>query len=518
MAGVPLPDARNAEWPPRSWAEDARLIEEARLWLTGDIVKLGEFYGGTGTDSSRWRRFVSWLSRQGETAQGEGVERLHVPLPRQIARTAASLLFSEPPSLEMPGAHEDVQVDAEGNPAPLTPEQQAAVDAEARLALIAEEDGWAAKFWQAAYVASGTGGVYLRPNVNAQLVPGRPFLEVIHHDHAVPTFQSGQLVEVIFWTIVEQAGQTVWRHLECHTPGKVEHALYEGNTRHLGDRVELAAKQATKLLAPESDIATRYGIEGLLPDYVPNMLPHPVTLSSTIGGADCAGIEDQLAALDQADTEWGQDIELGGRKVIVPDQFLTRSGRGEGAYLDRSQRVYSPMSFGALNEGQETITMIDFDIRAADFEATVTNRTNRTSVAAGYNAESVLWANTGESMTATEVLSRDALSGETTQAKRGFWGAIAPMAEKVLRIDAVEFPSTAVTPMRPRVVWPDAAEQDMRETASTLNLLNLAGAVSTSEKVRLLHPEWSPSQVDAEVDRIQAEESMQVGDPTGFGV
>lgn len=518
MGLVPLPDARDAEWPPRWWEDDARLIEEARLWLVGDVNELGDFYGGTSSDSTRWRRFVSWLSRNGATDQHEGVDRLHVPLPRQIARTSAALLFSEPPALEMPAAHEDTGLGEDGDPLPPTPEMQVAIDAEERLALIAEEDGWAAKLLQAAFVQSGTGGVYLRPNVNAQLVPGRPFLEVIHHDHAVPVFQSGHLIEVTFWTEVERAGQTVWRHLECHTPGRIEHALYEGNARHLGDRVELTAKRATKALRPEVDLRTAYGVEGLLPDYVPNMLPHPVTLSNVIGGADCAGIEDQLTALNQADTEWAQDVELGGRKVIVPDQFLTRSTRGEGAYLDRSQRVFSPMSFGALNEGQETITMIDFDIRAADFEATITNRTNRTSVAAGYNAESVTWANTGQAMTATEVLSRDALSAETTAAKRHYWqAALASCAEKVLMIDAAEF-NSGVTPMRPVVVWPKAAEQDMRETASTLNLLNLAGALSTTEKVRLLHPEWTPSQVDAEVRAILDEGSLETGDPTGFGV
>jgi hypothetical protein len=518
MGAVPLPDARNAEWPPRWWKDDARLIEESRLWLAGDIVKLGEFYGGTNTDSTRWRRFVSWLSRSGVSDQHEGVDRLHVPLPRQIARTSAALLFSEPPALQMPGAHDDTGLDDNGEPLPPNAEQQAAIDAEERLAQIAHEDSWAAKLLQAAYVQSGTGGIYLRPNVNPQLVPGRPFLEVIHHDRAVPVFQSGHLVEVTFWTEVERSGETVWRHLECHTPGKIEHALYEGNRRQLGDRIELAAKRATKDLRPESDLRSIYGIEGLLPDYVPNMLPHPVTLSGTIGGADCSGIEDQLTALNQADTEWAQDVELGGRKVIVPDQFLTRTGRaGDGAYLDRSQRVFSPMSFGAMNESQETITMIDFDIRAADFEATITNRTNRTSVAAGYNAESVMWANTGQAMTATEVLSRDSLSADTTSAKRQYWNALGSCAEKVLMIDAVEFGS-GVTPMRPTVVWPSAGEQDMRETASMLNLLNLAGAVSTTEKVRMLHPEWTPSQVDAEVGRIRDDEALEVGDPTGFGV
>lgn len=513
---MPLPDARNAEWPPRWWKDDARLIEEARLWLIGDVGKLGDFYANSSADSSRWRRFVSWLSRNNATDTDEGADRLHVPLPRQIARTSAALLFSEVPGLAMPGAHDDPGMAEDGKtPLPPSPEQQTAIDAEERLATIAREDGWAAKLLQAAFVQSGTGGVYLRPNLNPELVADRPFLEVIHHDHAVPVFQSGQLVEVTFWTVVEIIGETVWRHLECHTPGRVEHALYEGNNRQMGARVELTAKRATKALLPEVNLSSTYGIDGLLPDYVPNMLPHPVTLSGNVGGADCAGIEDQLSALDQADTEWAQDVELGGRKVIVPDQFLSRSGRGDGAHLDRSQRVFSPLSFGALNESQETITMIDFDIRAADFEATLTNRTNRVSVAAGYNAESVTWANTGESMTATEVLARDALSAETTAAKRQYWqAALASMSEKVLRLDAKAFTSTAVTPMRPTVVWPTAAEADMRETASTLNLLNLAGAISTEGKVRMLNPEWGDSQVQAEVDRIAADGA--VADASGF--
>ncbi|NGO47044.1 IS3 family transposase [Streptomyces ureilyticus] len=55
-----------------------------------------------------------------------------------------------------------------------------------------------------------------------------------------------------------------------------------------------------------------------------------------------------------------------------------------------------------------------------------------------------------------------------------------------------------------------------RSTATTLDLLNRAGAVSTATKVKILHPEWDDTAVRAEVRAILTETGADAPDPIQF--
>lgn len=508
---VPLP-TDSIDWPPTAWQADYDRIVAQRDALTGKAsARQPEKRRGGVIDRFR--------NRNNSATDATDRDRVHVPMQRQIARTSAALLFSEPPTLQIPEAHVDLEVTDDGSE--IVPADVALAKAtEERMLDLVDAIRLPAKLHQGAYVSSGTGGVFLRPIWDKGLVSDRPFFTVVHADHGIPVFRHDVLVEVTFWTELERSiSGEVWRWLECHTPGKIEHALYVGRADQLGQRHPINERAETKgLIGPEGaneqgvvDLKGLTGIDTLLPSYVPNALPHPTTLSGTIGGADTEGIEDQLDALDEADTGWRKDVRLGRRRIIVPDQFLDHRGRGQGATFDDARDVFSPMEIGALdNGGQALIESIDFPVRADEFQATIDSRMTRICAAAGYSAESVLWANTGEAATATEILSRDALSADTTSVKRRYWDpAIAQVVYKLLQIDAALFGS-GVTPMRPVVIWPEAAEQDMRERATTLNLVNLAGAASTKELVRMLHPDWTQRQVEAEAQLIKDENSTAV--------
>jgi hypothetical protein len=515
---VRLPDDRNAEWPPYFWKRDQTLIEESRTWLVGNVKELAEFYRSSSSlsNSASWRRrLVERLGRGDFDAREGQPDRIHVPFSRQVAKTSASLLFSETPTFKVEGAHEDPGVDANGNQLPPTQETTLALEAEERLSQLTVLDGWSSKLLQAAYVCSGEGGVYLRPTWDPTL-QAHPVLQVIHHNRAVPSFSRGKLHSVVFWSVLEVTpDKRVWRHLEHHTAGQVQHGLYFGTHTTLGTRHALGDRFETASLVADRDgffDFRPYGIEGLLPEYVPNLLPNLVTLSGDVGSSDSAGLEDQMFALDEADTAWHGDVRVGKRRIIVDDSMLERGGPGRGATFNVDQEVFAPLHFGALNDNVG-IEVVDFSIRADDFEATVTNRLNRLSIAAGYNPESVTAVSNGTAATATEILSRDALSADTTNTKRRYWEkALSGLCHKFLILDSQVF-GTPVNAYRPTVVWPTTAEQDLRETASTLNLLSLAGAVSTKEKIRLLHPQWSETQVLAELEEIRLDENPPVIEP-----
>jgi hypothetical protein len=514
---VPLPADRNPTWPPPHWAQDQRQIEEARAWLVGNLHDLGTFYANKGNRRPGWRtKLIERMLKQEHEGKVDH-NRLHVPLPRQIARTAASLLFSEGVSLQVPEAHQE-RTGPDGEELPPTPEQLVAQATEDRLQTLWDQGGWASILWQAAYVSSGEGGVWLRPTWDTA-VSSMPILQVFHHNRAVPVFRSGQLVEVTLWRVLEvTADKKYLRHLEVYTPGQVQHALYRGSEDRLGDRLDLGASSATDEFARVADQdgvidLAEYGIEGLLPEYVPNVLPNVVTLSSEVGSADTAGLEDQLFALDEADTGWHGDVRVGKRRIIVDESMLERHGRGGGADFDFDQEVFVGLHYGALNDNAK-IEAIDFDIRSDQYESTVTNRFNRTCLAAGYNPESVTWSSTGEQMTATEVLARDALSADTTASKRRFFErAIVACAYKALLIDRFVF-NSPLEPVYPEVVWPTGDDDTLKQTADLVNTLALAGAISTYEKVKRVNPDWSDDRVQQEVDRIRQDTGQAVPDPT----
>lgn len=512
---MPLPE-RNAQWPPAEWAPQAAQIALDRLWLVGPAAAAAS----SSTNELGWLRasIVKMLKIDARTGTTDDANRQHVPLPRLIAATSASLLFSEPPSLVIPEAHE-TEVGEDGRERPPTTEQLAAQAVEDQLtAWMGDDGGWTAKLLQGAFIASGLGGVLLRPTWGTP--SGRVQLDVIHADRFVPRFVHGELDGVVIATTVERSpdGSSLL-HLEDHERGRVTHGLYRVRGGQLADRLDLGASKATASLAADKDgvLDLRPLIDDrLLPDYVPNWLPHVVTLDPNIGSADTAGLYDRLSALDRAATAWDTDVDLGEAIMIVPDQFLTRSGQGNGAAFDRKQRIFSPVPVGALDDAAATMQFVQADVRSDAFGAAKTDIGVEVSLAAGYNPESIDWQNAGGGeMTATEVLARDARSRDTTMAKRRYWGrAMVSSAEKCLLIDAKVY-SSGLTPMRPVVEWPSVQEQDMREMASTLHLLNLSGSISTKEKVRMMHPDWSTTRIEAEAQAILDEQNAGVPDPTG---
>jgi hypothetical protein len=174
--------------------------------------------------------------------------------------------------------------------------------------------------------------------------------------------------------------------------------------------------------------------------------------------------------------------------------------------------VFVAMSDSPL-ESHDPIRPIDFDIRATDFKTTVEDRFARTSTAAGYNPESVTWAQGDGPMTATEVLSRDSLSRDTTNAKRRYFTpALVAQANKHLRI-AKALGGIASEPKTPELRWPQVDNGDQATTADLINTLALAGAISIYRKVQLANPEWDDMAIRQEVDRIREDNGQTVAAP-----
>lgn len=503
---VPLPEHANQPWPPKQWTPFAEDIAGWDRWYSG----AGHHTKPDPGTNTIWQSFTSKIIGGRPKTAGVNEQRIHIPAAADIAATGADLLFGETPSFTIPEAH--------GN----TPDSTATATEE-RLNDLLDLDGWASTIIEGAEIAGALGGVFLRPLVDLDVVD-HPILTVVHPDVAVPEYRHGRLVAVTFWRSWCDDGQHVWRHLERHDRGRIEHALYVGTTETIGERRHLAQRSETLGFATDdTDIygggvvdLDAMGIDRLLPAYVPNALPNRHHRTEPVGRADYDGTEPLLAALDETWTSWVRDIRLARARLIVPDEYLDHKGRGQGATFDMDREIFSPLEIDPNQAGANAITLVQFQIRTDDHERTTRALFEQAIRSSGYSPQSFGLKGDGATITATEVDANEGKSAATIDRKQQHWRrALSHAAESMLWLDN-KLCGTSVTPMRPSVIYPDSAESDMRETASTLNLIKLAGAASTETLVRTLNPTWTDVQVDAEVERIIEDRRTPVDDPTGF--
>jgi hypothetical protein len=483
-----LPENGTA-WPPPQWAPYYRAMEVDDAWYSGDRARLARVYGRH--PEVRERRKL-WGRRSAELRVPTRETRLHVPLPGDIARTSADLLFADMPTI--------------------TVSDTATQD---RLNVLLDEGHVQETLLGAAEQAAALSGVFLRVTWDRDLAP-RPLLTVMQPDAAIPEFRFGLLRAVMFWRELEGSTNTrVWRHIERHIPGHIEHALYEGTAASIGRRVPLTEHPDTADIAATLDTtgdSMATGIPQLTAAYIPNMLPNRLHRTAPIGRSDYQGVHDLFDSLDETWTSWMRDIRLARARLIVPDGYLRSEGPGQGASFDDDREVWHGLKMPP-NQGAG-ITLNQFAIRVDEHQRTSDAIVRQAIQTAGYDAAAFGLDGDGQPVTATEVDARTARGMRTRKKKTGYARhGVADMLHVMLQVDARLF-TRGITPERPRVEFGDGVAESPQQTATTLDLLARAGAVSTATKVKMLHPDWPDEDVEAEVSAILAETGA-APDPAG---
>lgn len=504
--------ASGSVWPPKPFDTALALIGEHDAWYIGDTQDLARVYA-TGQGATRVRPSQRAGGVVGAVARffwgrpipaGQTRTRLHVPLPADIATTSADLLFSEPPRILLPKGDGDVD----------HPAQE-------RLEEIINTPLVHAGLLEAAEVAAAHGGTYLRVMWDAD-VADHPLLGSVAADGAIPTWRHGMLAAVTFWTVIAQDGQTVWRHLERHEPGRILHGLYQGTSTDLGMPRPLDEQEATEWAAPlvDEEGAIDTGSERLTAAYVPNIRPQRrwrrTPDLSPLGRSDFDGIEPIFDAVDEAYSSWMRDIRLARARVIVDQSMLTNDGPGRGASFDDEQELFTTLAgTGSMQDGA-TITAQQFSIRWEEHQRTIQDLTRVALRSAGYSPASFGDDSVSVQETATQVKSKERLSERTRDKKIRYWkAALGPLAAAMLDVDAHVFGANQSDPkIVPEVRFPEKANAEPEDVAQTIALLDQAAAISTDLKVRMFHPDWDAAKVDEEVERIRAEHN--VADPSLF--
>ncbi|MFF0894730.1 phage capsid protein [Streptomyces sp. NPDC003278] len=460
-------------------------------WYAGEARRLASVYRHT---PHRERRFRLWGRRSSEHRQ-QPEQRLHVPLPGDIASTSADLLFADMPTIRVSN----------------TATQE-------RLDKLLDLNRAATMFLGAAEQAAALSGVFLRTTWDEAIAP-YPLLTVMQPDAALPEFRFGMLRAVNFWRELATGREgVVFRHIERHEPGRIVHALYEGTADNIGRTVPLTEHPDTAELAASlgSDgVSIETGIRELTASYVPNMLPNRLHRTAPIGRSDYAApLHDLFDSLDETWTSWMRDVRLARGRLIVPDGYLRDAGPGNGATFDEDREVFAGLKIPPSEAGQ--ITLAQFSIRVAEHQATAESIVRQAAQSAGYSAQSFGLDGGGQPITATESDARDRRSMVTRGKKAGHWRhAIAEQLHVQLQLDARRFGTRGITPERPSVEFGPGVVETMQSKATTLDLLNRAQAVSAATRVKFLHPEWDDTAVNAEVAAILAETGAGAPDPVG---
>lgn len=509
-----MPIPTDGPWPPPAHTAPYQAYRDWDAWYVGDPDRLRDVYvnrSSTGRSlrpSERVRAsqyaggIVGTLSRWlwgTPPPIGQRDTRLHVPLPADLAATAANLLYAEPPQL----THED--------PAVMTRLEQLTAD------------GLPSTLLHAAEADSALGDVYLRPVIDLEVSP-RAFLTAVHADGALPVIRWGRLTEVTFWSELERDGQTVIRLLEHHDVvngvGRITYAVHDGGPDRLGRQISLADHPDAAYLADLVDEtgAQATGLGCLDVVRVPNAGPQrrwrTVPGAKYLGRSDFDGAEHWFDQIDEVWTSWMRDIRLARARIVIPEYMLQSLGAGQGATWDPEREVYAAVH--AVPGQGDGITLSQFAIRHAEHKATADAITEVVLRHAGLSSQT-LGEEGDVAVTATEVQARERMSFTTRGNRIQTWRpALAEAVELLLAVERAQLGAEA-EPVKPNVEFGDSVSESPETVARTLQLLHAAEAVSVETRVRMVHPDWDDNQVGAEVARIRDDQppTVEVGGALG---
>jgi len=474
-----LPENGSA-YPPENHKHIFRVYQEHNAWHAGDPAILRKVYADVPQDY-RPRRYMFW-TRKGATELQIDRHQLHVPLAGDIAQTSADLLFSEPPNFvvnDKDAAESDVE------------------NTQDNFDDLIRKCGLKNKLLEAGETSSALGGVFLRLVWNTEFM-SNPTVQVVSPDRAIATFMYGQLVAVGYVTEYESPdGQNFYRHIEHHEDGLIHHALYEGTKSNIGTRVSLDRLAETADLEDE----IRLPFDSLASVYVPNQRPLRRLKGYEYGRSDYDGVEGLFDAIDEAYTSWMRDVRLGKSRIIVPTEYLERRGRGRGAAFDVDAEVFTGLEIDPNFQGK-SIEPVQFQIRHEEHKTTVMELIDRAVTAAGYSPQSFGINIEGRAESGTALKLRERKSFTTQGKKQRYWTQPLEEILEKLQILDVEIFGKQYKPLKLRIEWQDAVQQDVRESATVIESLHRAQAASLETKVRLLNPELTEEEVAEEVLKI----------------
>ncbi|MCX7924141.1 MAG: phage portal protein [Clostridia bacterium] len=486
----------NMQWPPMGFL-DWKMAEHS-AWYSGDAEILSNFY--TMYLSKNVLNIPYPLRTNGESFWGRQIKNqgeivVHVPIAGDIAETSANFLFAEAPIIKIAEAHEQ-----KASAGYKTTQEE--------MDKMLIENHFFRRILEGAETCAGIGGGYIKIAWDKDLSPW-PIPVVVQADRAIPEFRFGILTAVTFWKVIDMDDHEskVYRLLERYERGAIISTLYLGTGDKLGKKVDLKSHPDTKDI--EETVET---VDELLAVYIPNMLPNRLDRNSCLGRSDYSGIEGLMDSLDEVFSSWIKDIALAQAKILLPESYMAKMDNGKMKY-NLDQMFYVKLDMDPTVEGDK-ITPQQFAIRADEFEKTSLNLLDRIITSAGYSPQSFGLNIAGRAESGTALSMRERKSFATKGKKENYWKpAVKRLVQLMLLVYNEELAGTVETDVNVNIALNDGITNNLQETAASVKMLSDAMAASTETKVKLLNPNWTDDQVQAEVDKILEENGLGPQEP-----
>jgi A118 family predicted phage portal protein len=430
--------------------------------------------------------------------------RVHVPIAADIAATSSDLLFSEEPRF--------------------TCYDEATEDSEAanqrRLDDLIAANNVHGLLNEAAEANAALGDVYLKLNSRSEEVQ-HPILTVTQGDCAWPEYVLGVLKCVHFFDELKRDFQKgiVWRIYERYERGKITMSVFQGSSSDLGTD---AGSDMLEQLGYQHEM--QMPIDDMLAVHIPNIKPNRIYRSSVHGRSDYDGLRDLMDSLDEAYSSWMRDIRLAKARLIVPAEYLRRKAsdmfrENEYTYeFDEDVETLVALDIDPQYAGGNPITPSQFAIRSAEHAATCADLIRSIVTNAGYAPQSFGIGIEGNAQSGTALHIREKKSFNTQGKKQTYWKTpLENIMTAMIHLDAALFPGMgSERDDAVKVHFADNMANDIATTANAIEMLHRAAAISTEIKVQMLHPDWTKKQIAEEVDRIKAENGLEMQEPDMF--
>lgn len=484
-------------WPPKNLAPVFDLMAEASSWWQGDPRHLdahfknrpSQFAGGVVGAASRFFWGDPKMSVR---------HKMHVPLAADIAHKSASLLFDTAPTFSV--------ADGGGNP-----------QAQERLDVLVNTEQFVSDALVGAESCAALGGVFGKIVWDTS-VSDKPWIMWVDADSVIPEWRYGKLVAATFVErLANKDDKHVYRLLSRYSAGWIEYGLYQGEESNLGRIVSLDEHPATmglmEIVTDGGMVET--GAAGTCVAYIPNAMPnvgfrHDGSLRP-FGRPDVApDTYPLLHFLDEAWTSLKRDMRLGASKITLPEYMTRTEGFGHGKSFDPEDEVFvqvkaTPDSGVKPELFQPTVRVTEHLELVEGIVRQILQRCNYSPMSFGMDS-----AGSGQ-LTAREIEARMRETMQTWKAKSRHWRTgLQSLVTDLVEVDAYLNHTGAELTEPPEIEFYKPTQETMLDRGLTVQALESARAVSTEEKVAMLHPEWDDARRQHETDLILAEQQITI--------
>lgn len=499
--------APKSSWPPKEYEAALDSIRHDDAILNGQLEVINQrrarqygprpyqhrsqYNGGLVGKTSR-----AFLGRPTGDKSKSHLITHHLPIAEELTTALADYMAGKPPQAEL--AAED-----EGN-----------TRAKEALDRLVTSDEFAAQWWNAVYSAGSLGWVFGRVVWNQNIQP-HPWIEWVDADNAMAQFENGRQSSILFWdTFVEGKDDKVFRLFQEHKPGQIEYQLFEGTEDNVGYPVDFGSHEAAHHLMEIDELidgtVLKTGAESPTAHMLANYHPqrrwrnHPLlryySTSDVSRGAQI---------FEDIDHNWSQlqhEVEAARGRLFVDENLLDSEGPGHGEFFDFMRDVFKTRP-SITAEDKPTFEQVQFDMRVEQYLTLIDSDIRKAVSALGLSPFTVdMDPQASGDMTATETRARTKRTRATAATKSRMERAhLSAILTAYLELDA-DLNGYAPPTQPVLVALPDQVEVNDNELINAAASSYSAGIMSLSTAVRKQHPEWTPDQVEDEVEAIRADE------------